>query len=435
MADCSYCRRKIEDIPFKCHRCTGKYCSKHRLPEDHKCLSLLKQKEKNQDRWVNVIKGYNESLKSKDYSIPKRRGKRHRRKHRKYSPHNYKPHAPTFQTNVTKRTYLSLNLLKRNKGKIVLLLVLLGLAFYLGIIPIPFVNQCEDGTIYNHCSKTKPNYCSEGVLYLNATHCGCPFDYRPKGNSCEEIPKCVDGTRYSACSPNKPSYCDEGKLIDRADLCGCPYEYVQEGERCKSKYETGAKTVKLYGIGDFVVYQGVHDYLAIQDRSISYYSTPPTAKDFILKDLNNKIQTNYLNRLVEEIRKKSDNPKEQARIAIRMVQSIPYDWSAFETDNVEGRYPYEVLYDMEGVCMEKADLMAYLLRGLGFGVAIFEYELESHRAVGIKCDKGNYGSNYCFIEATDYYPVGQIPFDYVGGVNIRNAHPEIIVISEGISYS
>lgn len=55
MVDCSYCRRKIKDIPFKCHRCTREYCSEHRLPEDHNCPSLLKQKEKNQDRWKKTF--------------------------------------------------------------------------------------------------------------------------------------------------------------------------------------------------------------------------------------------------------------------------------------------------------------------------------------------------------------------------------------------
>ena len=78
--------------------------------------------------------------------------------------------------------------------------------------------------------------------------------------------------------------------------------------------------------------------------------------------------------------------------------------------------------------------MAFTLRELGFGVAIFEFEKESHRAVGIKCNNGNYGSDYCFIESTDYYPIGQIPDEYVGGVDIRNAIPKIVIISEGDSY-
>ena len=201
-----------------------------------------------------------------------------------------------------------------------------------------------------------------------------------------------------------------------------------------SSYQINPKTVNLYRVGEFTVYQGVNDYLANQERSISYYYTPPTTKDFIMRDLDNKIQQFYLDSLVIKIKNLTNDPNEQARISIRLVQNIPYDWSAFNTNNVEGRYSYEVLYDMEGVCMEKADLMAYLLRGMGFGVAIFEYNKENHRAVGIKCNNGNYRSNYCFIEPTDIYPISQIPSDYVGGADIKNANPEIIVISDGMTY-
>ena len=71
----------------------------------------------------------------------------------------------------------------------------------------------------------------------------------------------------------------------------------------------------------------------------------------------------------------------------------------------------------------------------GMEVAVFEYEAESHRAAGIRCENGNYNSNYCFIEATDYYPIGQIPNDYVGGADIRDANPEVIVISSGRVFS
>jgi len=200
------------------------------------------------------------------------------------------------------------------------------------------------------------------------------------------------------------------------------------------KYQTNPKTVKLSLIGDFIVYRGVNDYLAGLDRSISYYYTPPTSKDFILRDLDNKVQKDYLNLLVDKIKAKSDDPDQQARTAISMVQAIPYDWDAFNSGNVDGRYPYEVLYDIKGVCMEKADLLAFLLRELGYGVAIFEYNAENHRAVGIQCEKGNYNTQYCFIEATNSYPIGQIPEGYVGGADIRNANPEVVVISGGRTY-
>jgi len=200
------------------------------------------------------------------------------------------------------------------------------------------------------------------------------------------------------------------------------------------KYRTAPKKILLNSI-DFIVYGGVNDYLSELDRSISYYYSPPTTKDFILRNLDNEVQDYYLSPLVNKIKNKTDNKNEQVRIAISLVQSIPYDWGAFRTNNIEGRYPYEVIYDMTGVCMEKSDLLAYLLRELDFGVVIFEFEIESHRAVGILCNNGNYNTDYCFIESTDYYPVGSIPANYVGGVNIRNAVPEIIFISEGYKYT
>lgn len=201
------------------------------------------------------------------------------------------------------------------------------------------------------------------------------------------------------------------------------------------KYATNPKIVKLYSIGDFKVYGGVNDYLASLDRSMSYYSVPPTTKDFILRDLNNDVQKAYLNPLVDKINEKSGSDDEKARIIITMVQGIPYDWEGFETGNLQQRYPYEVLYDKTGVCGEKAGLMAFLLREQGYGVAIFDFEAESHRAVGIKCRNGNYNSNYCFVEPSDYYPIGQIPQNYVGGANIRNAIPEIIILSDGKTYA
>ncbi len=57
MVNCSHCWEDITGLPFNCHRCTGEYCSKHRLPEDHDCPGLLKRKEKNQERWKKVIQG------------------------------------------------------------------------------------------------------------------------------------------------------------------------------------------------------------------------------------------------------------------------------------------------------------------------------------------------------------------------------------------
>lgn len=53
---CSYCGRKIKELPFKCKYCHKTYCSKHRLPEYHKCKELEKYNEGAKERWKHAIK-------------------------------------------------------------------------------------------------------------------------------------------------------------------------------------------------------------------------------------------------------------------------------------------------------------------------------------------------------------------------------------------
>lgn len=203
-----------------------------------------------------------------------------------------------------------------------------------------------------------------------------------------------------------------------------------------SFYETEPKTIDL-NYFDFVVYRGVNDYLEDLPDSIYYYPDEeevPTAKDFILRDLNEEVQREFLMPLVEKIKSERSGTRSRARMAVRIVQDIPYDDFGVETDNIELVYPYETLYNMKGVCGDKSVLLAFLLRELGFDIVIFEFEFENHRAVGIRCSEGNYNSDYCFIETTYRWDIGEIPSRYEDGLNIKGAVPEIIHISDGISF-
>lgn len=40
MVNCSYCKRLIDGLPYKCKYCGGVYCVEHHLPENHECEGL-----------------------------------------------------------------------------------------------------------------------------------------------------------------------------------------------------------------------------------------------------------------------------------------------------------------------------------------------------------------------------------------------------------
>jgi hypothetical protein len=193
----------------------------------------------------------------------------------------------------------------------------------------------------------------------------------------------------------------------------------------KKDYTTNPKEVDL-GFFNFIVYQGVRDYLSKFLPAYNYSSHQETTLIPIrfLRDLDNPIQRKFLFPLTEEIEERRKNKKGRADMARRIVQNIPY---GFEENTRRGKYPYEVLYDMKGVCCEKSGLLAFLLRELDFGVAVFDFS--DHRAVGIRSRNGNFGTDYAYIETTDDYHVGEIP------ANFQGEKPELIVIEKGLSYN
>ncbi|WNZ29337.1 MAG: hypothetical protein IAX21_00245 [Candidatus Bathyarchaeota archaeon] len=187
----------------------------------------------------------------------------------------------------------------------------------------------------------------------------------------------------------------------------------------------------------FTVFDGVNEYLSEIPRTISYFfwETEPTKKDFVMKFLNDDVQMDYLIDLVDEIKSETSSKDDQARIAISLVQQIPYDWGGLSSVNSENRYPYEVISDEMGVCEEKSRLLVFLLRELGFDTVLFNFESENHMAVGIKCsfqycfkDTG-----YCFVETTNPSIITYDQAEYVG-VGKLTSTPEIIHVSDGFSF-
>jgi hypothetical protein len=119
---------------------------------------------------------------------------------------------------------------------------------------------------------------------------------------------------------------------------------------------------------------------------------------YFLNYANDPDEEPYLSALAKAIQAQTSNKDDQARIAVSLVQHIPYKLPSHQY-----HYPYEVLYKNEGCCGEKSVLLSVLLRDLGFGSAVFYFLPEDHMVAGIKAappfDFRN--SGYAFIEATE----------------------------------
>jgi hypothetical protein len=462
---CHYhlCRKRTE--VYKCEFCGEFFCKEHLNPKPaglarfkgtsyqdnlfmeewhkpggHPCVPYFEHWEAEKERKEQEYKlALERLLKSK--SIPfERKEKGYELKYEEESlkkPKYIEKHEePKFERKTSYVKYVV-------GGLVILFIIYLFLNFSGKNLFFGSVLNCSDGTLYNHCSKNKPFYCFNGTLIKNSTTCGCPYDYRVKGNDCELILRCSDRTIYGECSTSKPLYCLNGTLIKKASLCGCPLNEVVQEDNCVSKYETNPKeqtfTYIIRGNSNnikFIVYGGLNDYLAGLSRH--YYCNPdcPSDRELELRFLDQNEQNKYLKNLVDIIKSKTSNLDEQARIAISLVQKIPYDWEGFITNDLNNRYPYEVLYDKKGVCAEKARLLVYILRELGFGVVLFNYKTERHMAVGIKCPlQYSYkNSSFCFIETAAPSIITYSEGDYVG-VGKLSSTPDIIIISDGKSFN
>jgi hypothetical protein len=271
------------------------------------------------------------------------------------------------------------------------------------------------------------------------------------GNKASNL--CNDGTETGKCSSIQPYYCQNKTLVQGPGLCGCPetFNFSNDGGECVSNYQTGGKNISLKYVLDgeegkinLIVYHGFANYTSKIPRSIEYIGSGKNFSrvDFKLKSINDQIQGDALSELVKEIQKITPDKNEQAKIAASIVQNIPYGYkdgkiSLSKNESViYTRYPYEVLYDNRGICGEKSQLLAFLLRELGFGTAIFYNQQENHEAVGIGCPKGESWKNsgYCFVETSAPAVISDSEIEYVGGLKIIS-DPEIMEISDGLSLS
>ncbi len=182
---------------------------------------------------------------------------------------------------------------------------------------------------------------------------------------------------------------------------------------------------------NLTMYQGVASEIAKEDP-YSYVGK----KDRYQKFIDLSLQDSFLDPLVDAIREKTDDPDEQVRIAVSLVQHIPYDQEMLDKRTLEIRYPYQTLLDDKGVCCEKSVLLAYILHKLGYGVALFDFGNEKHTVVGISVtpEYAYKNTGYAFIETTTPLIISNGDGDYPAFGRIRSL-PEVLPVGDGKVFS
>ncbi len=71
MTYCEYCGEPISYLPFKCKYCSGNFCQKHRLPENHECTFEVRYKPQDEEYLTN-LKSKQKTTKSKVLSTDKK---------------------------------------------------------------------------------------------------------------------------------------------------------------------------------------------------------------------------------------------------------------------------------------------------------------------------------------------------------------------------
>ena len=100
---------------------------------------------------------------------------------------------------------------------------------------------------------------------------------------------------------------------------------------------------------------------------------------------------------------------------ISFVQDLEYTSDDVTTGFDEyPRFPYETIYDNGGDCEDTSILAAAMIHELGYGVALLQFP--KHLAIGVKCTPSpgqsyytHYGIDYCFLETTGNWDVGEVP--------------------------
>jgi hypothetical protein len=126
-------------------------------------------------------------------------------------------------------------------------------------------------------------------------------------------------------------------------------------------------------------------YVRFKSHSSEYIGFIKTKEVKVNQDVyNNKSsdsddQMRELDKVVDKIKLETTDNDDRARIAISMVQTIPYIEGI---RNESAKKPYRVLYSNSGDCDEKTLLLEYILYKLGYDVVTFETYITQFEYVG-----------------------------------------------------
>ncbi len=475
MTNCQKCGNQV-DLPFVCHSCGGHFCAEHRFPEAHDCYAVIKvtkrnsrrRKERSKSRKIGSCpRCHAENSQILKYNTEKIIFRCHRCSlvygQRKSYPYYY---FHVYKRNRVRKSDSTENIPIRNPelkipesmirkpswlrkvaGITIALVIVLSVVYFLSnysvspislpvISPVPSPIAVTGKVVGLVGSVISGNISGVEVSVINSTGStvttsktnatGCfSFSDLPHGSYTIEISVpygfvASSETTYSITSSRDLEFRLQNLLVNGKTM---HYPYTLRGESSQIS---------------FTVYQGMYNYLvSIENSTVSYYagqepSDEETSRIVTLRYVNEGVEKGELNNLVKAIKQVTSNEDDQARIAISLVQNIPYDWNTAASSSTDWKYPYEILYSNKGVCGEKSQLLVCLLRELGFGCSILEFTSQSHAAVGIECPtQYAYYSGYAFVETTRPSIITDWHGDYVGVGKLPSSPSYVIEIQNG----
>ena len=177
---------------------------------------------------------------------------------------------------------------------------------------------------------------------------------------------------------------------------------------------------------NFTTFGGLSDFFS--SKSHSYHYDPDNG--VIMDLLENEVQNENMRLFIDMIRKRSITSDDQAKIAISLVQRIPYNGNRYSRTATDWYYPYETVHNDKGSAADKSVLLAYILNELGFETVLFEFP--SHMAVGVKSSSkySFYDTGYAYIETTRPTIITYEPDSGYGSFSISQ-NPRIIHLTGG----